>query len=249
MGIRFFCPNGHPLNVRTELAGRKGYCPTCKVKMRIPKESMRDKNEREYHGQPTAELITDDAQETPSSKARLSAPSERGQSGKVSDGVESLIRQAVDVSASTARRNGARGGDLTTELDNPDALWFVLVSDSQQYGPAGSRQMRDWILERRVGPKTLVRRSDWSEAREAKDVFPSDMFSADDPRVASPAVELNGANQAFLDDPRLLESDGAKLGELHRRRRKTMNAFYTICSLIGVIAVLMVALIVVLLTK
>ncbi len=41
MGIRFYCPNGHKLNVKEFQAGRKGICPFCGVKMRIPLESTR----------------------------------------------------------------------------------------------------------------------------------------------------------------------------------------------------------------
>ena len=39
MGIRFHCPNGHRLNVKSFLAGKRGYCPHCGVKLRIPLES------------------------------------------------------------------------------------------------------------------------------------------------------------------------------------------------------------------
>ena len=38
MGIRFYCSNGHKLNVKTELAGRKGFCPQCGVPVQIPQE-------------------------------------------------------------------------------------------------------------------------------------------------------------------------------------------------------------------
>jgi hypothetical protein len=39
MGIRFLCPNGHRLNVKGFLAGKRGVCPHCGAKMRIPLES------------------------------------------------------------------------------------------------------------------------------------------------------------------------------------------------------------------
>lgn len=42
MGIRFYCPNGHRLNVKTELAGKRGYCPHCNVKVLIPTVSEID---------------------------------------------------------------------------------------------------------------------------------------------------------------------------------------------------------------
>jgi hypothetical protein len=36
MGIRFYCPNGHRLNVKSQLAGKRGYCPHCNAKVTIP---------------------------------------------------------------------------------------------------------------------------------------------------------------------------------------------------------------------
>jgi hypothetical protein len=36
MGIVAVCPNGHRIKVKDELAGRKGVCPTCAARFRIP---------------------------------------------------------------------------------------------------------------------------------------------------------------------------------------------------------------------
>ena len=36
MGIRFTCPNGHKLHVKTFLAGKRGICPACQSKVQIP---------------------------------------------------------------------------------------------------------------------------------------------------------------------------------------------------------------------
>ncbi len=36
MGIRFQCPNGHPLNVKSYLAGRRGICPKCSARFLVP---------------------------------------------------------------------------------------------------------------------------------------------------------------------------------------------------------------------
>jgi hypothetical protein len=40
MGIRFLCPNGHKLNVKTELAGKRAICPDCGAKLVVPAVSM-----------------------------------------------------------------------------------------------------------------------------------------------------------------------------------------------------------------
>jgi hypothetical protein len=39
MGIRFTCPNGHKLNVKEHLAGKRGVCPNCGAKFLIPATS------------------------------------------------------------------------------------------------------------------------------------------------------------------------------------------------------------------
>lgn len=41
MGIRFYCPNGHKLNVKSFQAGRRGICPHCGAKVQIPLQSTR----------------------------------------------------------------------------------------------------------------------------------------------------------------------------------------------------------------
>ena len=36
MGIVSFCPNGHRVKVKDHLAGKKGICPSCGERFRIP---------------------------------------------------------------------------------------------------------------------------------------------------------------------------------------------------------------------
>lgn len=36
MGIRFLCPNGHKLNVKTFLAGKRAICPDCGARVIVP---------------------------------------------------------------------------------------------------------------------------------------------------------------------------------------------------------------------
>lgn len=61
MGIKFHCPNGHKLNVKSFLAGKKGVCPECGVKIVIP-ETSEPKRKRKQgvgrDGQPLADTTT-----------------------------------------------------------------------------------------------------------------------------------------------------------------------------------------------
>jgi hypothetical protein len=58
MGIRFSCPNGHKLNVKDHLAGKRGVCPACGAKFVIPAAGQ---------STPTADQL-------PTGEAAVSAP-------------------------------------------------------------------------------------------------------------------------------------------------------------------------------
>ena len=53
MGIRFYCPNGHKLNVKEFQAGRKGICPFCGAKIQIPTESTRPSSRDDGSSRPS----------------------------------------------------------------------------------------------------------------------------------------------------------------------------------------------------
>ena len=54
MGIRFHCPNGHKLNVKSFQAGRKGICPYCGTPVQIPTESTRKSAKEDQYPQEMA---------------------------------------------------------------------------------------------------------------------------------------------------------------------------------------------------
>ena len=63
MGIRFFCPNGHKLNVKEFQAGRLGICPFCGARTQIPTQSTRPSakaNGRHGAGHATTQTLKDD---------------------------------------------------------------------------------------------------------------------------------------------------------------------------------------------
>jgi hypothetical protein len=58
MGIRFHCPNGHKLNVKADLAGRRAICPECGARLLVPVESaiMTGGSSSQSSTRPTPEL-------------------------------------------------------------------------------------------------------------------------------------------------------------------------------------------------
>ena len=51
MGIKFRCPNGHKLNVKSFLAGKKGICPHCGVSVRIPEGTAASVTADDHEGE------------------------------------------------------------------------------------------------------------------------------------------------------------------------------------------------------
>ena len=58
MGIRFYCPHGHKLNVKEFQAGRKGICPYCGARIQIPTESTRRPSRKKKRGAKRREGMT-----------------------------------------------------------------------------------------------------------------------------------------------------------------------------------------------
>jgi hypothetical protein len=158
MGIRFYCPNGHKVNVKDFQAGQKGLCPVCGTAMQIPQESTR-----------------------PSSREAKNR-SQRGQTGAVTGAVIAPAPVAPPVAtsgqplgsaaAATSSAKAAAGGAADPLVAAGDVVWYVRPSAGGQFGPAAADVMRTWLGEERIAPDTLVWREGWPDWREAGQVFP-----------------------------------------------------------------------------
>ncbi len=276
MGIRFYCPNGHKLNVKSELAGKIGICPKCQARMTIPTVSVREstgKNasaetaseggERSDAREKTAANFSDAA--TQEGAAERNAQNEANAqdtttvdepSGKFflnGDRAEAalgdVLRRAVDASAQGER--GAARFDDAEPLRDPRLVWYVRSVDNQQYGPATGDVMAAWINERRVGPQTLVWREDWPAWQEAGRVFPElERVFAGGEASASGGASGTSAFASLAEAAQ--NSDAARRfaddeSRAMRRRKRATKTFVAIAGLIALILGLLGALIYVLL--
>lgn len=95
MGIRFFCPNGHKLHVKSFQAGHRGICPYCGATIEIPftstrgtsKSAVADKTSRSASSSPDEGTINLNAI-APSSPSPSASPAE---SSFVSHGMDQEI--------------------------------------------------------------------------------------------------------------------------------------------------------------
>lgn len=277
MGIRFYCPNGHKLNVKSELAGKIGICPKCQARMTIPTVSVREPSGKKAFDETTSEAGENgersdaastffdrgegesvETARTAQSGASENAPTVDEPLGKFllnGDRAEAalgdVLRRAVDGSAQQGR--GASRFDDAEPLRDPRLVWYVRSRDNQQYGPATGDVMAAWINERRVAPQTLVWREDWPAWQEAGRVFPELARVFAEGEAAT--IESGGASgaSAFASLAEAAQNSGAARrfaddeSRAMRRRRRATKTFIAIAGLIALILALLGALIYVLL--
>ena len=158
MGIRFFCPNGHKLNVKEHLAGRAGFCPECGVRLVIPYQSTR-KSSRE--------LLQEKSRGEPS----LGVPAVSMESSPFFSG-EHQQSATVDAETPVPVASPAAIEQPTNPILLDQAVaWYIQVPNGPQYGPATGQVVSTWIQEGRIGPTMLVWREGWADWLEAQNVF------------------------------------------------------------------------------
>ncbi len=145
MGIRFFCPNGHKLNVKVHLAGKTGFCPECGARLVIPLKSTRKSSKELREEALRQQPATTEAEPATEPKPEVTVPSQ----AKSSD-------NSVG----------------TPVLQDQTLVWYVQVPAGPQYGPVSGAVMQSWLQQHRVSADMLVWREDWETWQEARQVFP-----------------------------------------------------------------------------
>lgn len=266
MGIRFYCPRGHKLNVKAELAGKIGICPECGQRMLIPFESTRESTHKRKLER-LAGLNRLDAAQTPESTDSdeatitihqpaanpypagaqippdLPAPDAEQVSASVSPAASAIDRSAAaagDEEAAfpfSAPEPGATGIDANLLLADPNLVWYTRGTDNQSYGPVTNVVMKAWIKERRIGPTMLIWREGWSTWLEAKNVFP-ELEAIFTPPVAEVAVgaSANPAPAAPVIVPESAPSEMKRRRAASKKKKKKETR--DLALVIGLIAII-----------
>ncbi|MCH8922614.1 MAG: hypothetical protein IIA67_05645, partial [Planctomycetes bacterium] len=158
MGIKFHCPNGHKLNVKAFLAGKRGICPHCGCKMDIPLESQRGGDAKKktspdaVQAAPAATIATSPV----ASPAAATATTAVANSPVVNNPVVNnpVVNNPVAPASQAAPVVAAAPSDPIAEA--PHALWYVRPTTGGQFGPANGDAMRGWIGEGRVNGQSLI---------------------------------------------------------------------------------------------
>lgn len=179
MGIKFFCPNGHKLHVKSFLGGKLGICPHCGQKVRIPAET--EQTEPSLPAQRVTEVQSPGSHSTLQSSVTENAIKlEPDLTSKIlGTNFPSADEQDATSVGTTDTPHLLSDRPETVDVasdpldEHPGAVWYVRPVSGGQFGPADARVMREWLAEGRVGPEALVWRQGWKDWKKAVLLFPA----------------------------------------------------------------------------
>ncbi|MCA9229292.1 MAG: DUF4339 domain-containing protein [Planctomycetales bacterium] len=200
MGIRFLCPNGHKLNVKAFLAGKRGICPDCDARFIVPTVS----GGKAVSVEPTPDTQIPDP-ELPSTSIATSS-----------------------------------GAPLPPASDqNLPEAWYVRLAAGEQYGPANTELMSDWVNEGRVASDSMVWRTGWEHWKPASEVLPA--FQVPPPvEPVAPDPPLGEASGDSSSSPALSLATRPRRPRLNSRQERARQMTVMLGTLVLVLAVILV---------
>ncbi len=227
MGIKFRCHAcDKKLHVKAFLAGKRGVCPKCGAKVRIPSASTEGTHEAAVSGREAEQAVTRAA------SARPAAGQQVGTSAAGSPQPERAGSVAAGAAGSETRSSPAR--DPISEM--PDAVWYVRPPTGGQFGPANGAVMRRWLNEGRVSADALVWREGWPDWQAAGPVFPA-LEGADlvGPVAATPVpVHAEPETFNFVQPRAAAVRDVRPRAKADRRHVAIIGALVVVCVALAV---------------
>lgn len=251
MGIRFHCPNGHAMNVKAFLAGRRGLCPNCGAKVDIPLQS---EPEAITASSAAGDAATDESTDTivldlPNLAAPPTLPVEPWSTSlePAGAGHQAAIGSAVPAPATAPTPPSADSAPHSKELPAAPSLtkWYVRIGTGEQFGPVRDEIMRQWFGEGRIMATTPIWREGWTDWQPASSEFRAKGTLAATP-PPHPPKQLSSTNVSALDfDPPV------SAVKVSKRQAWTQKQWTTVLSLtmLGLIVVLGTIILVMLLSQ
>ncbi len=152
MGVRFACHGcAEPLNIKQELAGRRGVCPKCGIRFRIPQFDSPKSTPLETESVMASRSALETTSPRPSDQTPVAVTSPQAAQPRItSQKTASVVDPLGDTTIST---------------------WYVRPPSGGQYGPATTDVLRQWISEGRVSATALIWREGWPQWREAREIL------------------------------------------------------------------------------
>ncbi len=176
MGIRVTCPNGHALNLKSHLAGKRGICPKCGARFEIPVSGTEEPpgqgpevvSEVVRTVPPSAELRATVADDEPSPG---SPPAGVPTAGSAPPAKRSSWYWELPNSGTPAAQPAAALGQAAFAARGGDEPWFLKIPSGEQFGPASTETLHGWLADGRVPVDGQIWRPSWPAWRLASEVF------------------------------------------------------------------------------
>jgi hypothetical protein len=169
VGIVSFCPQGHRIKVKDHLAGKKGVCPSCGARFRIPLASVATPTPASAStALPEATIVSLDA----TIAARLprvlllshgSEPTHGGPPAAAQLRVEP-VEEEVELVVEEPHRHPAIA-------ERPDLAWCIAVPGGTASEPMQADALQAWLDSGLPTGDELVWRADWADWRPITGVF------------------------------------------------------------------------------
>jgi GYF domain 2 len=263
MGIKFYCPNGHKMHVKDFLAGKRGLCPKCGVRVEIPMTSVSGPPPEVHPAE--EQLAEEGGLMAESAAAKLNAtktlPTKASPVfGMAADeaAVDSLLAETVGEEVAPVEQpasadeladvEGSAAGMLELQVEMPAAAaeplqippgddWYVHLANGKQMGPVGSDTLRQWLDQAVVGVDALVWRSGWDQWQVIREAFATNRVEAAvTPGVNSTPIEV--PEHRPIDSPAVVSQGAGK----RRYRSKTQFSLTASLCLLGLVVLLFVIL-------
>jgi GYF domain 2 len=211
MGIHFACHScGKRLNIKRDLAGKRGVCPQCDTRFRIPLQDSETSI--------PVEGSSDDVASKSDGRPNSSAPQ-------------------TPITASTTAQ--AKTSFAILDVDD-DATWYVRPPTGGQYGPASTVMLRQWIDEGRVTASSLLWRDGWPQWRTASESLPEFAETLRNSEAPPSTPVQTPSKTASMDATPTSFSGDATLGTERRQTqlRRTMMIASLVGLIVGLVAIL-----------
>lgn len=267
MGIRFRCHHcEYELHVKDFQAGKRGRCPECKGKFRIPdadaatslaldEEAAVPPNQSE--NSKTKQQVEPDkhvAQRPAKSKASAQsvAKSQPKTEKPDSEPPRSAAESEQSVAPDLPSQAIASAAQFIPQLlrEAPDSTWYVRPPSGGQFGPASADIFLEWMADNRVAQDALVWKDGWPEWLVASHVF-EDYFASNlaalpqsqtHPSTTGTTVDSSGtpAPEPSPAQPSLSERNRSTRKQRRKRNYAFMLAVLSVLAIVLILALVFV---------
>ena len=170
MGIVSFCPQGHRVKVKDTLAGKKGICPTCGARFRIPRASAEPPPAATAGAAPLPLAAIVSLEAAMAERLPRALPIDQ-MAAAVHDEHDEHDEEAVVVPP-LAEEPAPVPSLHPLIAERPDLIWCHAEPGGTPSEPLGADAMQAWLSSGRPAAGALVWRADWAEWRPLATAFP-----------------------------------------------------------------------------